>query len=105
MVHRFKAACFETKISGNMVYDNQTSFNENNISNYLGELEELITKLITSVANIRGDPNAAISAMNMNRLTEKNFNKQSIKIAMPSEVDARGVITAGRTEYDTTDEI
>jgi len=46
MVHKFKAACFDTRISGNMIYDSSTVFNENNISNYLGELEELITKLI-----------------------------------------------------------
>jgi hypothetical protein len=39
-----------------MVYDAQTTFNENNITNYLGELEELITKLIITVAAIKEDP-------------------------------------------------
>jgi hypothetical protein len=59
-----------------MVYDAQTTFNENNITNYLGELEELITKLIITVAAIKEDPQtAAISALNMSKLTEKQFNK------------------------------
>ena len=65
----------------------------------------MITKLITNVAAIRGDPNAAISAMNMNSLNEKNFKKAAIKIEMPSDINDRGVIKAGNTEYDTTDEI
>jgi hypothetical protein len=37
------------------------------------------------VAAIRGDPNAAISAMNMNRLTIKDFNKKEMKIDADSE--------------------
>jgi hypothetical protein len=106
MVHKFKAACFETRIAGTMIYDSQTIFNENNISGYLGELEELITKLIISVAAIKEDPQAAaIAALNMSKLTEKRFDKAAAKISMPSEVDSRGVITVGVTEYDTTDEI
>ena len=63
----------------------------------MAELEELITKLITSVASIRGDPNAAISAMNMNRLTIKDFNKKEMKIDMTADIDAKGL---SAREYD-----
>ena len=90
MVHKFKVAQFGTRIASGMVYSDTTQFTESNIQQYLAELEELITKLITSVAAIRGDPNAAISAMNMNRLTIKDFNKKEMKIDMSGEADARG---------------
>ena len=85
MVHKFKVAQFGTRIASGMVYSDTTQFTESNIQQYLAELEELITKLITSVAAIRGDPNAAISAMNMNRLTIKDFNKKEMKIDMVGE--------------------
>lgn len=90
MVHKFKVAQFNTRIASGMVYSDTTQFTESNIQQYLAELEELITKLITSVAAIRGDPNAAISAMNMNRLTIKDFNKKEMKIDMTGDADARG---------------
>ena len=90
MVHKFKVAQFGTRIASGMVYSDTTQFTESNIQQYLAELEELITKLITSVAAIRGDPNAAISAMNMNRLTIKDFNRKEMKIDMTGEADARG---------------
>ena len=62
-------------------------FNEGNITQFLSELEELITKLITQTAARRGDPNAAISAMNMNRMDVKNFNKKAIKIDLQAEAE------------------
>lgn len=97
MVHKFKVASFGTRIASGMVYSDTTQFTESNIQQYLAELEELITKLITSVAAIRGDPNAAISAMNMNRLTIKDFNKKEMKIDMVGE--DRGNVLSGR-DYD-----
>lgn len=50
------------------------------------------------MAAIRGDPNAAISAMNMNRLTIKDFNKKEMKIDMQGEAEARGMNSA--RDYD-----
>ena len=92
MVHKFKVANYGTKVASSMVYDDQTQFTESNIQTYLSELEELITKMITQVAAIRGDPNAAISAMNMNLMDVKDFNRRAIKIEMPGEADSRGML-------------
>jgi hypothetical protein len=48
--------------------------------------------MITQVAAIRGDPNAAISAMNMNLMDVKDFNRKAIKIDAPGEADSRGIL-------------
>lgn len=46
-----------------MPYDENTFFNEENITQYLAELEEYISSLVTYVAFKRDDPNAAISTV------------------------------------------
>jgi len=46
-----------------MKYDEMTQFNENNIANYLAELEEHISNLITYRAFQREDVNAPISSV------------------------------------------
>jgi len=103
MVHKFKVARLNTQISRGMVYDDQTVFNESNIQTYLSELEELITRLITQVAAIRGDPNAPISAMNMNHLTLKDFNKKPLRVDLP--MDAGMMSMGGKSDMDTQEEL
>lgn len=103
MVHKFQVARIETQISRGMVYDDQTSFNESNIQTYLSELEELINRLIIQVAAIRGDPNAPISAMNMNYMDQKDFNKKAMCVDVP--LDSGMMSMGGKSDVDTTDDI
>jgi hypothetical protein len=51
-----------------MSYDENTIFNESNIVMHLAELEEYISSLITYVAFKKDDPNAAISAVPLEKL-------------------------------------
>lgn len=70
-----------------MSYDENTNFNENNIIPYLAELEEYISSLITFVAYRRDDPNAAISSVPLEKLTQKEFNKKKIAIDAPVDTE------------------
>lgn len=56
-----------------MNYDEGFVFNESNIISYLAELEEYISSLITYVAFKRDDPNAAISSIPLEKLSQKEF--------------------------------
>lgn len=100
MVHTFKVARLDAELARGVVYDDQTVFNESNIQTYLSELEELITKLITQIAAIRGDPNAAISAMNMNQMPLKDFNKKPMKLNHPP---IEGGLTMGGKTWGSED--
>lgn len=55
-------------------------FNENNISNYLAELEEYISNFITMIAYQNEDSNVppAISSLPLEKLNPKEFNKREI---------------------------
>ena len=64
-------------------YDNDTAFNENNITNYLAELEEYIAFLITMVAHQKEDPNAPISVIDLDHLTEKVYSKKEVSFDPP----------------------
>jgi hypothetical protein len=68
MVSLFKQSKFNLSVATNMNYDENTSFNENNVIPYLAELEEYISALITFVAYKRDDPNAAISSVPLEKL-------------------------------------
>ena len=99
MINQFKRSRFQLAVASNMIYDENTNFNENNIIPYLAELEEYISALITYVAYKRDDPNAAISSVPLEKLPQKEFNKREIAIDAPvdTERDAAGSILA-RTE-------
>ena len=58
-----------------MQYDTETQFNEVNITNYLAELEEYFSTLITFNAGKRGETNPAISTVPLDALNDKNFEK------------------------------
>lgn len=66
-------------------YDEDTQFNEQNIRNYLAELEEYISNLITIIAYERDDPNAAISSVPLEKLTPKEFDAREMAIEAPTE--------------------
>lgn len=78
MVKLFKNSKFYLSVAHNMPYDENTVFNENNIIQYLAELEEYISSLITYVAFKREDPNAAISSVPLEKLNQKEFNRKEI---------------------------
>ena len=61
LVKKFNLAKFSTKVGSKMQYNEETTFNEANITNYLAELEEYFATLIAYLANQKGDSNAAIS--------------------------------------------
>jgi hypothetical protein len=63
MVMMFQKAKFSANVSNKNSYDETTQFNEQNVTNYLSELEEYISSLITLLAYKKDDPNAAISSI------------------------------------------
>jgi hypothetical protein len=65
-----------------MSYDEGFVFTENNIVQYLAELEEYISSLITYSAFKRDEPNAAISAIPLEKLNQKEFNKKDITVTL-----------------------
>lgn len=68
MVELFKRSRFYLSVASKMSYDEGFVFTENNIVQYLAELEEYICSLITYSAFKRDDPNAAISAIPLEKL-------------------------------------
>lgn len=80
MVTKFKLAKFTAKVAATQSYDENTVFNENNVTNYLAELEEYISSLITFVAIQRNDPNAAISSVPLDALTVKDYENTRITV-------------------------
>jgi hypothetical protein len=56
MVEMFKRSRFYLSVASRMNYDEGFVFNENNIIQYLAELEEYICSLITYTAFKREDP-------------------------------------------------
>ena len=83
MVGLFHEAKFTANVSRKMRYDDETHFNESNITSYLSELEEYISGLITINAYKKGDPNAAISSVPLDRLTMKEFVNKDLAIDAP----------------------
>jgi hypothetical protein len=63
-----------------MTYDEGFTFNESNIVSYLAELEEYINSLLTYTAFKRDDPNAAISAIPLEKLTQKEFHRKDLAV-------------------------
>ena len=80
LVKKFHLAKFSTKVGSKMTYNEETTFNEANITNYLGELEEYFATLIAYLANQKGDQNAAISYIPLDQLNEKLFDKKEMQI-------------------------
>lgn len=87
LVSKFQAARFTPKVGSKMQYTEETTFNENNITMYLSELEEYFATLITYIASQKGDNNAAISSIPLDKLNEKDFNKREMQIQVPYEAN------------------
>ena len=83
MVQLFKRSRFYLSVASKMSYDEGFVFTENNIVNYLAELEEYICSLITYSAFKRDDPNAAISAIPLEKLSMKSHEPKPMVIDWP----------------------
>jgi hypothetical protein len=61
-----------------MTYDEETQFNDGNITTYLCELEEYISNMIAYMAYQKGDPHPAISSVPLDRLNMKEFSQKDM---------------------------
>ena len=55
-------------------------FTEGNITNYLAELEEYFSSLITYTAHKKGDPNASVSSVPLAAMTNKDWLARDMNI-------------------------
>ena len=83
MVEMFKRSRFFLSVAQKMSYEEGFLFNEGNIVQYLAELEEYISSLITYTAFKKDDPNAAISAIPLEKLNQKDFQRKDLAVSNP----------------------
>jgi hypothetical protein len=67
-------------VAAKMSYDEGTQFNENNVTQYLAELEEYVSHFITFMAQREKNPDAPISALSLDTMTNKEFEKGPLNI-------------------------
>ena len=82
MVEMFKRSKFFLCVAQKMNYDDGIYFTENNIVQYLAELEEYISSLITYTAFKRDEPNAPISSIPLEKLSNKDFSKKQVNVSI-----------------------
>lgn len=87
MVEMFKRSKFYLSVATRMNYDEGFIFSESNIVSFLAELEEYICSLITYTAFKRDDPQAAISAIPLEKLFAKDFQRKDITVSFYSNFD------------------
>ena len=80
LVLDFKDANFHTNVATQMQYDEHTMFTEGNVTNYLAELEEYFSSLITYTAHKKGDPNASVSSVPLGSLINKDWLAREMNI-------------------------
>lgn len=83
MVRLFKKCKFFLSVANKMSYEDGTTFNEANVVQYLSELEEYISSLITYSAFRKEEPYAAISAIPLEKLNKKDFDKTKNTYEIP----------------------
>jgi hypothetical protein len=81
MVELFKKSRFYLSVAQKMSYEEGFVFNESNIVQYLAELEEYISSMITYSAFKRDEPNAAVSAIPLEKLNQKDFNRKDLAVS------------------------
>lgn len=85
MVDMFKKSKFFLCVAQKQNYQDGIVFTENNIVQYLAELEEYISSLITYTAFKKEDPNAPICSIPLEKLNQKNFQQAKISIDPPTD--------------------
>ena len=78
MVEKFKQSKFFLCVAQKQNYKDGIVFTENNIVQYLAELEEYISSLITYTAFKKDDKNAAISSIPLEKLNEWKFDDKKM---------------------------
>ena len=88
-VEKFRSAnhIFPLMVAKQMHYDADTQFNEQNVTMYLAELEEYSSMLITYLAYKNEMPDAAVSALSLDQMIEKNKEDGPLHIDAPSSND------------------
>ena len=82
MVDLFKQSQFFLSVAQHMQYDDDTQFNESNVTMYLGEVEEYISLLITYMAYRQDDPEAATSSLSLEKMALKEFDRGPINVSL-----------------------
>ena len=80
MVEMFKESKFYLCVAQRQNYKDGITFTENNIVQYLAEVEEYISSLITYTAFKNERDDAAITYIPLENLFPKDFTKKSIAI-------------------------
>ena len=80
MVDAFKCSHFFLSVAQNMQYDEDTTFNESNVTMFLAELEEYISLFITYLAYKQENPDAAIASLSLDQMKAKEFDKNQPNI-------------------------
>ncbi len=87
MINKFNESRFQLAVASHQQYDEDTQFNENNVTMYLTELEEYISSFITYLAQREKNPDAHISALPLDIMTKKDFFADPISIDAPNAGD------------------
>ena len=103
MVTQFQMSKFRPAVTQPMNYDEETVFNNKNVTMFLAELEEYISELITHNEYKKNNPNAAISAIPLERLQPKSQDKGGLKPELPSKEEIK--ITEDIQEGDEDKEL
>jgi hypothetical protein len=98
MVKLFKRSKFFLSVANKMSYEEGTTFNDTNVVQYLAELEEYISSLITYAAFRKDEPYAAISAIPLEKLNKKDFDKHKFNIDAPIATQLEGAADAESTD-------
>lgn len=80
MCEKFRESDFKLSVASHMQYDDDLVFNENNVTIYLSELEEFISNFITHIAQRDKNPDAPISALSLDTMANKEFEKGPLSI-------------------------
>jgi hypothetical protein len=90
MVKMFNKCKFFLAVANQMSYEEGTNFNDTNVVQYLAELEEYISSLITYAAFRKEEPYAAISAIPLEKLPKKEFEKTKYNVNEPLYTQIEG---------------
>jgi len=99
MIHEFNKSRFQLSVASHQQYDEETQFNENNVTMYLTELEEYISAFITYLAQREKHADAHVSALPLDIMTSKDFKADPIAIDAPNITDIGSIL-----EDETNDE-
>lgn len=87
-------------VANKMSYEEGTNFNETNVVQYLAELEEYISSLITYAAFRKTEGYAAIASIPLDKLNKKDFEKAKFAIDAPLYTTIEGAPDGGTVEEE-----